>query len=101
MAGVACYYNYDNYFYGYLSKDDDGREYVLAVSCENRELKESDKVYVDFGGKDFYFKVQVREREAQFYYSLMEKILLRLEICWICIFCLMRGFLEMGLQELW
>ena len=70
MAGVACYYNYDNYFYGYLSKDDDGREYVLAVSCENRELKESDKVYVDFGGKDFYFKVQVREREAQFYYSL-------------------------------
>ena len=33
-------------------------------------ILQKDKVYVDFGGKDFYFKVQVREREAQFYYSL-------------------------------
>lgn len=71
MAGVANYYNYDNYNFFYLTRDDDGREYLGVLAFENKTPKESGKVYLEpqQEGSSLYFKAQVRERKLQYYYS--------------------------------
>jgi xylan 1,4-beta-xylosidase len=69
-AGIACYYNYDNYYYCFLSRDDDGHEIVSVISSVNKDVKNSENKAVDCKGKSLYLKAQVRERELQFYYSV-------------------------------
>lgn len=69
-AGVACYYNYDNYYYCFLSRDDEGEECISVVSSENKEVRNSRAAVVNAEGKPVYLKAMVRERELQFYYSL-------------------------------
>lgn len=70
MAGVACYYNYDNYFYCHLSRHDDGRRYMAVISSENKEIRESERFFVeDSIGSELFVKAQVRDETLQFFYS--------------------------------
>lgn len=70
MAGVACYYNYDNYYYCRLSRYDDGLVYMEVVSSENKEIRESERLFLeDFEGVTFV-KAQVRGETLQFFCSI-------------------------------
>lgn len=69
-AGICCYYNYDNYDFAYLVRDDDGREYVQVLAFENKKPTESERVYIERRSEEIFFKAEVRKKELQFSYSL-------------------------------
>lgn len=70
MAGVACYYNYDNYYYVFVSCGEDGRRFVEVLSSVNKELQESSRIYLNGDSSVIYLRAGVRGRDLQFYYSL-------------------------------
>ena len=69
MAGVVCYYNYDNYFYLCKTCDDKGMPCLEVITMENRSLYESERVLLP-AHKSLFLKAGVRDRELQFYYSV-------------------------------
>ncbi len=69
MAGLVCYYNYDNYYYLYISCDDSGKTYAMVLSSVNRELKESSHTPVVCGEQAVWLQARVRGREVSFWYS--------------------------------
>lgn len=76
MAGIACYYNYDNYYYCHLSRYDDGRRYLGVISSENKEIRESERCFPEDDGctDGIFMKAEVREETLQFYYSFDGKL---------------------------
>lgn len=70
MAGVVCYYNYDNYHYLYMSRDDEGRRYLKILTMENKEPAEGTRIDLAEADHLVYLKAEVRERTLQFMYSL-------------------------------
>lgn len=69
MAGISCYYNYDNYYYCFMTCDDQGGRCLEVISMNNREIQESRRIKIPVRDK-ICLKAQVRKRELQFYYSL-------------------------------
>ena len=43
MAGLVCYYNYDNNYYLNMSVDDEGKPYVMVNVSVNKEISQSEK----------------------------------------------------------
>lgn len=69
-AGITNYYNYDNYFYAYLTRDDDGREYVQTLVMENKEPGESERIFIKRDSDLIWFKVEFDNAVGRYYYSL-------------------------------
>lgn len=69
MAGLVCYYNYDNYYYLHLSRGDDGACYAMVISSVNKEIRESARLVLSQEG-EAYLRAEVREKEVRFLYSL-------------------------------
>lgn len=69
MAGVVCYYNYDNYCYLYVSCDDEGNRYVVVLKDENKEVEESERILIPSEG-EIYLKAEVRVEKLNFFYSM-------------------------------
>ena len=68
MAGLVCYYNYDNYFYLKITRDEELGRCVQITSVINREVEDSPCVSVPDKG-DLYLKAKVRRGELTFFYS--------------------------------
>ena len=69
MAGVACYYNYDNYCYLCKTSNDRGEPCLEVITMENKEMHESERILLP-AHQSLFLKAQVRDRELRFYYSL-------------------------------
>ena len=67
MAGIVCYYNYDNNYYLHMSVDDEGKTYVMLNVSVNKEITQSEKVYLQENGKPAYLKAEVRECDVTFF----------------------------------
>ena len=67
MAGLVCYYNYDNNYYLNMSVDDEGKPYVMVNVSVNKEISQSEKVYVGENKDPVYLKAEVRERNVTFF----------------------------------
>lgn len=68
MAGLVCYYNYDNYFYLKITRDEELGRCIQITSVINREVEDSPCVSVPDKG-DLYLKAKVRRGELTFFYS--------------------------------
>ena len=68
MAGVTCYYNYDNYYYLCKSCGDDGQPFLEVITMENQEMREGERISLP-EHKRLFLKARVRDRDLQFYYS--------------------------------
>ena len=69
MAGIVCYYNYDNNYYLHMSVDDEGKTYVMLNVSVNKEITQGEKVYLQENGKPVYLKAEVRECDVTFFVS--------------------------------
>lgn len=69
MAGLVCYYNYDNNYYLNMSVDDEGKPYVMVNVSVNKEISQSEKVYLGENKDPVYLKAEVRERNVTFFVS--------------------------------
>lgn len=72
MAGLVCYYNYDNYHYIKISRDEALGRCVMVTSLVNREVEDSSCLSIPGEGA-VCLKAEVRRDSLQFYYSLDEK----------------------------
>lgn len=78
MAGIVCYYNYDNYNYLFVSRDEAGQRYMEVLSSENKNLTESKRQLLKDEDSAIFLKAEVRERELQFYYSLDNQVYIKM-----------------------
>lgn len=69
MAGLTCYYNYDNYHYVKITRDEELGRCIQVTSVVNKEVKDSPCRSIPKEGA-VYLKAQVRRGELQFYYSM-------------------------------
>jgi len=69
MAGLLVYYNYDNHYYCRMSRDENG-VFLCITSTINRELSESEPVYLPDQPDTVYLKAEIRKEDLQFLYSL-------------------------------
>lgn len=69
MAGLVCYYNYDNYYYLKITRDEEWGRCIQITSVINKTVMDSQCVSIPEEG-DLYLKAQVRQGELQFYYSI-------------------------------
>lgn len=71
MAGIACYYNYDNYYYLFVTCGEDGHRCIEVLSSENKKLVESDRIELN-SDSDIFLKAEVRGKTLQFYCRMSE-----------------------------
>lgn len=69
MAGLVCYYNYDNYNYLKITREEGIGRCLQVTSVVNREVEDSSCISVPDTGI-LYLKAQVRRGQLQFFYSL-------------------------------
>lgn len=73
MAGLVCYYNTSNFYYLYVSFEEDKGKCLLVLSAQNWKFDyPADPVPVE-GIKRIYLKVDVHYENLQFYYSIDSK----------------------------
>lgn len=72
MAGIACYYNYDNYYYLFISRNDEGRRCMEVLTSENKKLTESQRIQLNDEQADVFLRAEARGAELRFYYALEE-----------------------------
>ena len=69
MAGLVCYYNYDNYHYLRVSRDEKLGVCICVTSVENRKITESKCVKLPEDTNLHYLKAQIRRENLEFFYS--------------------------------
>jgi xylan 1,4-beta-xylosidase len=69
MAGLVCYYNYDNYYYLKIGFDEDLGKCISVTSVVNREVTETEPVPVPQGTEKIFLKAEIRGEALQFYGS--------------------------------
>lgn len=69
IAGMMVYYNYDNHYFLKMIRDEKGK--CLAVSSViNREIEDSQPVYLPEETEAVYLKAQIRVCELQYFFSI-------------------------------
>ncbi|QEY35287.1 family 43 glycosylhydrolase [Caproiciproducens galactitolivorans] len=69
MAGLVCYYNYDNYHYAKISYDETAGKSVSITSVDNRTVTETEPVPVPEDGP-VYLRAAIDGAALQFSYSV-------------------------------
>lgn len=69
IAGLLVYYNYDNNYYLKMSRDEKG-EFLCVSTTVNRELNDSNPVYVSSQVDVIYLKAEIRRENLMFSYSV-------------------------------
>lgn len=69
MAGLICYYNYDNYHYIKITRDEEMFRCVQVTSVVNKRVKDSPCYRIPEEGA-VYLKSRVRRDELRFFYSM-------------------------------
>lgn len=69
MAGLVCYYNYDNYHYLNVSFDEDLNRCINIITCNNKKIIQTKNFSIPNEAKPCYLKAEVRGENLQFYYS--------------------------------
>ncbi|AJG97565.1 hypothetical protein LF65_00943 [Clostridium beijerinckii] len=70
MAGLVCYYNYDNYHYCKISRDELLGLSISITTLNNREVIETPCVSLPEGTSRFYIKAYVNRDKLRFSYSI-------------------------------
>ena len=68
VAGLLVYYNYDNNYYLKMSCDDKGK-FLCVSSTVNKELCDTEPVYLSPETKIIYLKAEIRVENLRFFYS--------------------------------
>ena len=69
MAGLICYYNYDNYHYLRVTKDEESGRCICVTSVNNREITESEYVKISEDAEYYYLKATIHGTNLEFSYS--------------------------------
>lgn len=69
VAGLLVYYNYDNNYYLKMSRDENG-EFLSVSSTVNRELTDTNPVYLSPQVEVVYLKAEIRAEDLRFFYSV-------------------------------
>lgn len=70
MAGLVCYYNYDNYHYCKISRDAALGLNISITTLNNREVIDTPCVSLTEDACRFYIKAQVNRENLRFSYSI-------------------------------
>lgn len=68
IAGMLVYYNYDNNYYLKMTRSTEGKFIAVSASV-NKELTDSEPIYVPEDVEIIYMRAQIRKEELQYYYS--------------------------------
>lgn len=70
LAGLVCYYNYDNYHYLKISRDENNNICINVTTANNSDIADSGYITLEQDGDIFYLKAVVHRQNLTFYYSL-------------------------------
>ncbi len=68
IAGMVVYYNYDNYYYLKVARDDIGK-FIAVTSSVNKEIIDTKPIHFDDSIDVLYFKAEIRNEVLKYYYS--------------------------------
>ena len=71
LAGIAVYYNYDNYYQLRITRDEKGKK-AEVCSVVNQEMNCSDPVYLPEEERTYRLTARIRQRDLQFYLELKD-----------------------------
>jgi xylan 1,4-beta-xylosidase len=69
IAGLLVYYNCDNCYHLRITKDKRGK-LINLTSVSNKNINDSDPVYLQEDTDIYYLKAEIRREEVKFYYSI-------------------------------
>ncbi len=69
IAGLLVYYNYDNYYYLRMTRDEKGK-LINNTSIINKVVKDGEVVYLPDNIDIYYLKAEIRHEELSLLYSL-------------------------------
>ena len=69
MAGLLVYYNCDNCYHLRITKDEEGK-LINLTSVINKNMNDSDPIYLPEDTDIYYLKAEIRREEVRFYYSI-------------------------------
>lgn len=70
LAGLVCYYNYDNYHYLKISRDENNNICINVTTANNSDIADSGYIILGQDEDIFYLKAVVHRENLTFYYSL-------------------------------
>ena len=70
MAGLVCYYNYDNYHYCKISRDELLGLSISITTLNNRDVIETPCISLPEDNSRFYIKACVNRDKLRFSYSI-------------------------------
>lgn len=70
MAGLVCYYNYDNYHYLHVGFDEVLGTCIMITTVENKEITETEPIKLPEMNSVYFLKAEVRAGGLQLYYSI-------------------------------
>ena len=68
MAGMLVYYNYDNHYFLKMTRDEAGNN-LAVCSVINREIEESEPIYIEDAVETVWLKAKIRREVLEFFYS--------------------------------
>ena len=68
MAGIAAYYNFDNFMYLRLLRTAEGKVLNVLV-CENKEIRESEFIRIPDETDAIGLKLEIRKEQIRFFYT--------------------------------
>lgn len=74
MAGIVCYYNYDNYYYMRVTKDENLGVCICITSVENGAIAETECVQLPQDKDIYYLRAKIRRENLEFFYSVDEEV---------------------------
>jgi xylan 1,4-beta-xylosidase len=73
MAGLVCYYNYDNYHYCKISRDENLGVCISITTLNNREVIDTQPISLPKEISRFYIRASVNREILKFSYSIDDK----------------------------
>lgn len=81
LAGLVCYYNYDNYYYLKITRDEKIGRCIQVTSMVNKEMEDSHCISIPEEGPVF-LKAEMRRGELKFYFSMNGKEYNKVDGCY-------------------
>ena len=78
MAGLVCYYNYDNYQYLRVTRDEELGTCICVTSVNNREITESEYVKLSEDVECYYLKAVIKGVDLEFLMSYDNKTFMKI-----------------------
>ena len=78
MAGLVCYYNYDNYHYLRVTRDEELGICICVTSVNNREITESEYVKLSEDVECYYLKAVIKGVDLEFLMSYDNKTFMKI-----------------------